>query len=263
MPNEEVPEEEWQQGDFPDEQTPWESMSDEEWEQLLRDLMEAQQQSGEGEEQPYESPPQVDYRGEFKPELMQVISMLRESQRERGAKGETISKGEMERLLAEANQPVTDNQGVDPQRKGMFVTDLVKELGSRGTPQGAIQQTTMAYDPSYDEEEQGGPLEIKEPASFLYDEWDYRMSDYRSRWCLLREKAMSEGDSTYFTATLDGYAALASQIRRQFELMVPQGLQKVKRQQDGDELELDAVIEAMVGQALRDLAFGEGVRASQ
>ena len=246
VPNQEVPEEEWQQGDFPDEQTPSQSMSDEEWEQMMRELMEAQQQFGDGEEQPYESPPPVDYRGEFKPELMQVISMLRESQRERGAKGETISKGEMERLLAEANKPVTNNQGVDPQRKGMFVSDLVKELGSRGTPQGAIQQTTMAYDPSYDEEEQGGPLEIKEPASFLYDEWDYRMSDYRSRWCLLREKDMSEGDATYFSATLDGYAALASQIRRQFELMVPQGLQKVKRQQDGDELELDAVIEAMM-----------------
>ena len=244
VPNEEVPEEDWQQGDFPDEQTP--SMSDEEWEELLRELLEAQQQFGEGEEQSYESPPQVDYRGDFKPELMQVISMLRESQRERGAKGETISKGEMERLLAEANQPVTNTPGVDPQRKGMFVTDLVKEIGSRGSPQGAIQQTSMAYDPSYDEEEQGGPLEVKEPASFLYDEWDYRMSDYRSRWCLLREKDMSEGDATYFTATLDGYAGLAAQIRRQFELMVPQGLQKVKRQQDGDELELDAVIEAMV-----------------
>ncbi len=247
VPNQEVPEEEWQQGDFPDEQTGQsESMSDDEWEQMMRELMESLQQSGEGDEQPYESPPQVDYRGEFKPELMQVISMLRESQRERGAKGETISKGEMERLLAEANQPVTNTPGMDPQRRGMFVTDLVKEVGSRGTPQGAIQQTTMAYDPSYDEEEQGGPLEVKEPASFLYDEWDYRMSDYRSRWCLLREKDMSEGDASYFSTTLDGYAALASQIRRQFELMVPQGLQKVKRQQDGDELELDAVIEAMV-----------------
>ena len=246
VPNENMPEEEWQQGDFPDEQTPWESMSEEDWEQMLRELMESQQQTGEGEEQPYESPPQVDYRGDFKPELMQVISMLRESQRERGAKGETISKGEMERLLAEANQPVTNTEGVDPKRRGMFVTDLVKEVGSRGSPQGAIQQSSMAYDPSFDEEEQGGPLELKEPASFLYDEWDYRMSDYRSRWCLLREKEMSEGDSSYFAATLDGYASLAAQIRRQFELMVPQGLLKMKRQQDGDELELDAVIEAMV-----------------
>ena len=52
VPNEEVPEEEWQQGDFPDEQSPWQSMSDEEWEQLLQELMEAQQQSGGGEEQP-------------------------------------------------------------------------------------------------------------------------------------------------------------------------------------------------------------------
>ena len=56
---------------------------------------------------------------------------------------------------------------------------------------------------------------------------------------------MSEGDSSYYNTTLEGYAALASQIRRQFELMIPQGLQKIKRQQDGDELELDAMIEAV------------------
>ena len=245
VPNEDVPEQEWEQGDFQDEQ-PQEGMSEEEWEQMLKDLMESQQSGEEGDEQPYQSPPQVDYRGDFKPELMQVVSMLRESQRERGAKGETISKGEMERILSEANQPVNQIDAADMKRQGIFVTDLIKEAGSKGAPQGAIQQSSMAYDPSFDEEEQGGPLEIKEAASFLYDEWDYRMSDYRSRWCLLREKEMSEGDSSYFSTTLDDYAALASQIRRQFELMLPQGLQKVRRQQDGDELELDAVVEAMV-----------------
>jgi nitric oxide reductase activation protein len=128
----------------------------------------------------------------------------------------------------------------------MFITDLVTEVGSKGSPEGVIQQSSFAYDPTFDEEEQGGPLEIKEPSTYLYDEWDYRMSDYRPRWCLLREKEMAEGDPTYFTTTLDSYAALAAQIRRQFELMVPQGLHKVKKQQDGDELELDAVIEAVV-----------------
>jgi len=237
--NEDSPEQDWEQGDFQEEESGGDGMEEEQWEQMLKDLMDSQGSGEDGEEQPYQSPPQVDYRGDYKPELMQVISLLRESQRERGVKGETIPKGEMEKLLAEANQPANQGDMTDIKRQGIFATDQVKEVGS-------IRQSNYSYDPSYDEEEQGGPLEIKEPASFLYDEWDYRMSDYRSRWCLLREKEMTEGDSAYFSTTLDGYAALASQIRRQFELMIPQGLQKVKRQQDGDELELDAVIEAMV-----------------
>jgi nitric oxide reductase NorD protein len=246
IPNEDVPQEEWEQNDFQDEQSEGDGIDEEQLEQSLKDHMESQQSTEDGEEQPYESPPQVDYRGDFKPELMQVISMLRESQKERGAKGDTISKQEIERLLAEANQPASQTEVGDLKRQGIFVTDEIKEAGVKGTPQRIVQQSNYSYDPTFDEEEQGGPLEIKEPDAFLYDEWDYRMSDYRSRWCLLREKDMAEGDSAYFNTTLEGYAALASQIRRQFELMVPQGLQKIRRQQDGDELELDAVIEAMV-----------------
>jgi nitric oxide reductase activation protein len=244
--NVDMPEQELEQGDSQDEESGGEEMDEEQLENMLKDLMDSQSSAEGDEEQTYQSPPQVDYRGDFKPELMQVISLLRESQKKRGTKGDTISKGEMEKLLSEANQPISQADVTDTKHQGMFTIDMIKEVGSKGTPQGAIRQSNFSYDPGFGEEEQGGPLDIKEPASFLYDEWDYRMSDYRSRWCLLREKEMAEGDSSYFSTTLDSYAALASQIRRQFELMVPQGLQKMKRQQDGDELELDAVIEAIV-----------------
>ena len=157
-------------------------MTEEQWEQMLKDMMQAQPSHQDGEERPYQSPPQVDFRGDFKPELMQVISLLRESQRERGARGESMSKEDMERLLSEANPPVVQTDSGEIKRGGMFVTDLVKEVGSKGSPQGVIQQNAFAYDPAFDEEEQGGPLEIKEPSAYLYVEWDYRMSDYRPRW---------------------------------------------------------------------------------
>ena len=104
----------------------------------------------------------------------------------------------------------------------MFAPDTVVEIGSKGSPEGAVKQINFPYDPVFDEEERGGPLEVKEPQSFLYDEWDYRMSDYRPRWCLLREKEMAEGDGTFFNTTLEGYSLLASQIKRQFEMVVPQ-----------------------------------------
>ena len=72
------------------------------------------------------------------------------------------------------------------------------------------------------------------------------MSDYRLRWCLLREKDMGEGDAGFYGLTLENYSNLANQIRRQFELVAPQGFRKTRRQQDGDDLDFDAVIEALI-----------------
>ena len=247
IPNQDLSEQGWEDGVLQDQAGGQEeSTSQEDWEEYMKRLMESQPVPQDGEDSPYQSPPSVDYRGEFKPELMQIISMLRDTGQERDASGQTMSKEDMEKLLAEANELNLKADRGDLKKDGMFLSEMAKNPDAKGTPQGAMPQVKFPYDAVFDEEEQGGPLEVKEPQSFLYDEWDYRISDYRPRWCLLREKAMTEGDSNYFNATLDSYSLLASQIRRQFELLVPQGFRKMKRQQDGDELELDSVIEAMV-----------------
>jgi nitric oxide reductase activation protein len=199
-----------------------------------------------GNIQQYQSPEQVDYRGDFKPELMQAISMIKDYQKEHETSDEGISKETIEQILSEADTPPSEAERIDPNAKGTFASEMAQNLDSKGNPQAVLKQNSYAYDSTYDDEDRKGPLEANDPDSFLYDEWDYRISDYRNRWCLLREKSIEEGDSAYFTSTLDGYSSLASQIRRQFELMSPQGLQNMRRQQDGDELELEAVIEAIV-----------------
>ena len=208
------------------------------------DELTGSEEEGDSQEKPYQSPQQVSYRGDFKPELMQVISSLRESQKERGNK--PVSREEVEQLLNEVQEDKYDSEAKEVDQDGQLAAQRIKDLASKESPWGSIKPNQFFADGGFEEEEQGGPLAISEPGSFLYDEWDYRMADYRPRWCLLREKDVAEGDSTYYMATLDSYRALAMQIRRQFELMVPQGLLKAKRQQDGDELELDAVLEAVI-----------------
>jgi hypothetical protein len=213
-------------------------------EQVLQSMPDGDQM--EGDERPYSSPPQVDYRSEFKPEMIQLLSLLRESKRQRGTSGDQMSNEQMEELLTNAeNMSMSVAEG-DVDRTGVFVTDAVEEIGGKGSPEGAVKPVSYPYDPVFDQEDQGGPLELKDAKSFLYDEWDYRMNDYRLRWCLLREKDMGEGDAGFYGSTLENYSNLANQIRRQFELMAPQGFRKTKRQQDGDELDLDAIIEAVI-----------------
>ena len=57
---------------------------------------------------------------------------------------------------------------------------------------------------------------------------------------------MAEGDPNYYGVTLHNYGSLVTQIRRQFEMMVPEMFRKVRRLEDGEDIDIDDVIEAIV-----------------
>jgi nitric oxide reductase activation protein len=89
------------------------------------------------------------------------------------------------------------------------------------------------------------PLE-HEGRTFLYDEWDFRARDYKPKWCRVHEKTITEGSTDFFENTLKSHARLAGEIKRQFEMLAPELFRKIKRLHDGDDFDLDAVIESMV-----------------
>lgn len=91
-----------------------------------------------------------------------------------------------------------------------------------------------------------GALEVDSPFSYLYDEWDFRVGDYRSNWCRVRQRLLDEGTLDFFDTTLNEYAGTITQIRRQFELLNPQFFRKVKRLRDGEDFDLDAVVDSIV-----------------
>jgi len=77
----------------------------------------------------------------------------------------------------------------------------------------------------------------------ILDEWDYRRQGYRKKWALLRETEASEGGLTFARDTLKLYGGIIQRIKRQFErIRLDQLL--LRRQREGDNLDLDAVIEA-------------------
>lgn len=99
------------------------------------------------------------------------------------------------------------------------------------------------------EHHQSGELHAHELASFVYPEWDHAQGAYRRNWCLVRETRLDPGPSTrYFDETLQAYGTLVPQIRRQIERLSREGLRKVHRLPHGEELDLDAAIEALVDQ---------------
>ncbi len=197
----------------------------------------------------YTSPPEVDFRGDFKPEVVQLLMKLKLRSSEQG------SDDPMPALSPEALKELMEKwmeidiacvwAGDITDSVGLFVNNLLNEAGT--APPLPLQPPSTKHELSpYQVDEEGAPLESDRPRSFAYDEWDFRANDYKPKWCLVREQSMDEGDVDFYERTLETHAGLASQIRRQFELLTPESFLKVKRLHDGEGFELDALVEAVV-----------------
>lgn len=81
------------------------------------------------------------------------------------------------------------------------------------------------------------------PGDVLFDEWDFRRHGYRKNWCTIRERQLPEVHSTFVAATLDKHRGVLMKLRRQFEMMKTSE-HFIRRQRDGDDLDLDAIVEA-------------------
>jgi nitric oxide reductase NorD protein len=77
----------------------------------------------------------------------------------------------------------------------------------------------------------------------VYDEWDFRRAGFRRGWCSVHQLELAPGDPELVAAALRRYRGPLQRIRRAFEQMRT-GDRYVRRQLDGDEIDIDAAIEA-------------------
>lgn len=75
-----------------------------------------------------------------------------------------------------------------------------------------------------------------------YDEWDRELGDHRVGWCRVVEKRGVRGSRSFVELARSRYAGVISSIRYQFQLMRPEDLRRVRGEIDGEEFDLDAVI---------------------
>ncbi len=193
-------------------------------------------------EKAYLSPQGIDYRGEFKPELAQLLSKPRSNAREQR---KSLMPEELAELLKSRHAPKPrdseeEREEQDPQIERM-VQNLMRELERRDPRMQSVQ-----HRPWFQSDDDAGPLTANQADTFIYDEWDECAGGYRSRWCKLYEKVMPAGDLNFYRETLFNYAGLTRRIRREFELAAPELHHKEKRLPDGSDHDLDAAIEAMV-----------------
>ena len=89
------------------------------------------------------------------------------------------------------------------------------------------------------------PLEAGDTA-FAYDEWDKDLSDFRTDWCRVIEKKVRQGDRNFVELARSRYRGVISSIRHQFQLMKPENLTKINRELDGEDYDLNALVDYVI-----------------
>ncbi|MEP6847501.1 MAG: hypothetical protein ABI999_01505, partial [Acidobacteriota bacterium] len=89
------------------------------------------------------------------------------------------------------------------------------------------------------------PLEADDVA-FAYDEWDRELNDYRVGWSRVIEKKVKQGDRNFVELARSRYRGVISSIRHQFQLMKPENLTRINRELDGEDYDLNALVEFVV-----------------
>ncbi|HEX6279135.1 MAG TPA: VWA domain-containing protein, partial [Pyrinomonadaceae bacterium] len=92
------------------------------------------------------------------------------------------------------------------------------------------------------------PEQALEPGdeAFAYDEWDRELNDYRVGWSRVIEKKVKKGDRSFVELARSRYRGVISSIRHQFQLMKPENLTRVNREIDGEDYDLNALVDYVI-----------------
>ena len=91
-------------------------------------------------------------------------------------------------------------------------------------------------------------LEGREPVAdpVQYPEWDYQIQLDRPGWVTVLERRPPMGDTAVIEGIIETHKPVISRLRVLIESMSPQGVQRIRRLEDGDELDLEAAVRAMI-----------------
>ncbi len=91
-------------------------------------------------------------------------------------------------------------------------------------------------------------LEGKEPVSdpFHYSEWDYQIQLERPAWATVLEKRAKSGDLAVIDEITAKYKREIHRMKFLLDAMQPQGVQRIRKLEDGDEIDINAAIASLI-----------------
>ena len=135
-------------------------------------------------------------------------------------------------------------------RRYVNLMQMVNEIDSEledGSPQEiwVLPTELFPYEDngvSYNESEGVEPM--SDP--FHYDEWDYQVQLPRPEWTTVIERRQRRDDPEVMDKILEKHKPIASRIKHLIDALQPQGIVRRRGYEDGDELDIDAAVRAMI-----------------
>lgn len=135
------------------------------------------------------------------------------------------------------------------ERKTVSVSEMVNEIDCELAGDDA-QEIWRLETPFYLDQEGCtiNELEGTEPVSdpYHYQEWDYQVQLHRPDWTTVFERRQSKGDPQLIDKTLIEYRPIASRLKLIIDALQPRGIVRQRYQEDGDEIDINAAIRAMI-----------------
>ena len=135
-------------------------------------------------------------------------------------------------------------------RRQVGVMEFVNEVEVENAGDDAQEIWVLGSElfPYEDEGVSYNEMEGKEPVSdpFHYHEWDYKVQLHRPSWATLYERRQGKGDPKIIDEVLTRHKGVSHRIRQIIDRLRPQGITRMRRLEDGDELDINAAVEAAV-----------------
>lgn len=184
-------------------------------------------------------PPVLDFRGELRPDLVRSNLKL-------AGILEAIP-GEEDEGFSIAGMPDLENLKIESIEAGDLqggLAVMLEDMAASGIESAEELDETLIekMEPLLSQLVDRPPDDI----TYLYDEWDHIMSDYRKHWCTLFEIRKMDEDPDYVENARRELREVSTRVRRQLSMLRPELLVKVHGMPDGEELDMVNVVDAMV-----------------
>ena len=155
-------------------------------------------------------------------------------------------KADLKRLLKEHDQSLTPE---------MLKNCLFTLGGERGISGKKLRSQLSGLDleQCFPAGQDGGASSLidEKVPTYWYDEWSIQLQDYLRDHVKLLEHQRVGSDSSFYPEVLVDHGGLVRRIRRNFELLRPEGLQILRHWPEGDSFDYDALIEYAIDRRLK------------
>jgi hypothetical protein len=138
-------------------------------------------------------------------------------------------------------------------RKTMSVMEMANEVdcelaGDDAQEIWTCETEMFPYEDDLENTKSFNDMWGKEPVSdpFHYQEWDYQIQLHRPDWVTVYERRQPKGNPEDIENILTEHKPIAHRIKQIIDLLSPEGVQRIRNMEDGDEIDINAAIDAMV-----------------